>query len=126
MHQGLTYHAVQARVPTYYPKGCYDPRYFYEVDNPLGIPIVDNMLVLPLIYQETTSSPPLVLGALQFFNRVNPTKDFYALDLSLCRAVAGLVAGILNITNSFVESWSIIYEFKKRSGKIVDQAVLTH
>ena len=84
------------------------------------------MLVLPLIYQETTSSPPLVLGALQFFNRVNPTNDFYALDLSLCRAVAGLVAGILNITNSFVESWSIIYEFKKRSGKIVDQAVLSH
>jgi hypothetical protein len=83
------------------------------------------MLVLPLIYQSSTSSPPQVLGALQFFNRVNPTNDFYALDLSLCRAVAGLVAGVLNISNSFAESWSIIYEFKKRSGKIVDQAVLT-
>ena len=125
MHQGLTHNAVQAGVPTFYPKGCYDPRYFYELDNPLGIPIVDNMLVLPLVYQETASSPPRVLGALQFFNRLNPSNDFYALDLSLCRTVAGLVAGVLNISNSFAESWSIIYEFKKRTGKIVNQAVLT-
>jgi hypothetical protein len=66
-----------------------------------------------------------VIGALQFFNRANLDNEFFTIDPAVSEAVAGLVAGVLNITNSFAESWSIMYEFKKRSSKIVDQAVMT-
>ena len=50
MHMGLTYKVVKDRQMCYFHNGSYDSRYFYELDNPLGISIVDNMLVIPIIF----------------------------------------------------------------------------
>ncbi len=113
MLQGLTFRAVKDRVAIYFPKGGYDPRYYYELDNPLAIPVVDNMLVVPLIFHSGGQSE--VLGALQFYNRINPDQEFYTIEPGLCDAIADLVAGVLNITNATAETWSIVYEFKKRA-----------
>ncbi len=70
---------------------------------------------MPIIFY--LSENPIVVGALQFFNKINTRLNNNNDDL--ISGIAGLLAGVISITNAFTDSWGIIYEFKKRTDKIL-------
>jgi hypothetical protein len=118
--EGLTSKALQDTNPAVYPKGCYDQRYHFAIDNPLNMPIVENLMVVPMLYKGQ------LLGALQFFNKIHKQSSFYTLDKELLSAITGLLAGVTHVTNQLNEAFVIIYEFKKRIDAITLHVVDGH
>ncbi|TNV84211.1 hypothetical protein FGO68_gene6617 [Halteria grandinella] len=117
MTEGLTARALNERTPQIYSKGCYDSRYHFVVDNPLNLPVVENLLVIPLLYKGE------LLGALQFFNKVHKQSCMYALDREIMEAIGGLVAGVVHVANQLNEAFVVIYEFRKHIDTIKGQAL---
>jgi hypothetical protein len=75
VNEGLTGKGIQEMTPTYFSKGIYDARYNFVLDNPLGLPYIDSMYVVPLLYNGT------LVGVLQLFNKINKSgKSLYEID----------------------------------------------
>lgn len=123
MIEGMTSRVIEERKSLYFSKGCYDARFHYLIDNPLNLPQVDNMLCVPLFYKSPSATGDgELLGVLQLFNHVHRGNSIFQDDEVLTQAVAGMLAGVLHVTNQLNAAFVVIYEFKTHIDSLTSHA----